>query len=91
MKNEILKPTVTMTHFINAQSSYHAIKVDRKTTSFSFHSVTAMATAPARQLNNKVCTRFDIPSSLVLIKQVKEEKMLPILSVNEFTKIRLKT
>ena len=50
-----------------------------------------MATAPARQLSNKVCRRFDIPSSLVLIKHDKEEKMLPILSVNEFTKIRLKT
>ena len=50
-----------------------------------------MATAPARQLNNKVCMRFDISSSLVLIKQVKEEKLLPILSVNAFTNIRLKT
>ena len=80
-----------MIHFSNAQSSYHAINADWKTTSFSFHSVTAMATAPARQLNNKVWTRFDISSSLVLNKQVKEEKMLPVLSVNEFTKIRLKT
>ena len=50
-----------------------------------------MATAPARQLNNKVCTRFDIPSSLVLIKQVKENKLLPILSVNALRNIRLKT
>ena len=49
-----------------------------------------MATAPAIQLNNKVCTRFDIPSSLVLFKQVKEEKVLPILSVNAFANIRLK-
>ena len=80
-----------MIHFSNAQSSYQAINVDWKTTSFSFHSVTAMTTAPARQLNNKVCTRFHISSSLVLNKQVKEEKMLPVLSVNEFTKIRLKT
>ena len=48
-----------------------------------------MATAPARQLNNKVCRRFDIPSLLVLIKQVKE--LLPILSVNASTNIRLKT
>ena len=80
-----------MIHLSNAQFSYHAIKVDWKTTSFSFHSVTAMATAPARQLNNKVCTRFDISSSLVLNKRVKEEKMLSVLSVNEFTKIRLKT
>ena len=48
-----------------------------------------MATAPARQLNNKVCTRFDVPSSLVLVKQVvKEEKLLQILS---FANIRLKT
>ena len=51
-----------------------------------------MATAPARQLNNKVCTRFDVPSSLVLIKQVvKEEKLLQILSVTAFANIRLKT
>ena len=45
-----------------------------------------MATAPARQLNNKVCTRFDVPSSLVLIRQVvKEEKL------TAFANIRLKT
>ena len=49
-----------------------------------------MATAPARQLNNKVSTRFDIPSSLVLMKQVKEGKLLPILSGNAFTNNQLK-
>ena len=45
------------------KSGFQAVKVDGKATSFSFLSVTVMATAPARQLNNKVCTRLDIFSS----------------------------
>ena len=45
------------------KSGYQATKVDGEATSCSFLSMTVMATAPARQLDNKVCTRLDISSS----------------------------
>ena len=50
-------------HRRTKKSGFQAIKVHGKATSFSFLSVAVMATAPARQLNNKVCTRLDIFSS----------------------------
>ena len=49
-------------HRRTIKTGYQAIKVGGNATSFSFLSVTVMATAPARQLNNKVCTRRDISS-----------------------------
>ena len=42
------------------QCSHHAIKVDGKVLHSQFHSVLLMATAPARQLNNKVCISFKL-------------------------------